>query len=108
MTDDVAIDENREVFVGPDGDLATVDGTRLVEQSVGIAASSAVRPLIGEPIRASTYERAQSKLTAAFQDESVVDDVRRVEITSVNKSAGTVDVEVFVSYDESFDATISP
>jgi hypothetical protein len=108
MTEDIAVDENREVFVGPDGDLATVDGTTLVEQSVGLAASSAVRPLIGEPIRSSTYERAQQALTEAFQRESTVENVQRVEITSVNKSAGTVDVEVFVSYDESFEATITP
>lgn len=104
---DIAIDGDREVFIGGDGDLETVSGLDAVEQSVGIGASSAVRTLVGEPLRGATYARVQQRLEDALERDPQIDDVRRVEVTTVDKSAGTVTAEVFTSYDQSFEITVS-
>lgn len=103
---DLEVGRDREVFVGADGDLSTVSGQPQVEQSVALDASSALRTLIGEPLTGGTYERAQSALTDAFQRDTQIADVRRVEVKTVDRADGLVTVEVFVNYDESFDVAL--
>lgn len=103
---DIKLDENRQVFVGADGDLALTEGVGTVEQSVAIEAGQVLRPLVGEPITGSTFEDVQAELQEILSTDPQVENVNRVDIVSVNRSTSTVDVEVFVEHNNSFTLSV--
>lgn len=105
---DIEMDRDRQVFVGPDGDLSLVSGIANVEQSLAISAGDVLRPLIGEPIQDSTFADTEATLTEILQDDPQLESVNRVSIDRVNTTTGVVYVEIFVEYNNSFTAEVSP
>lgn len=103
---DLRLNEDREIEVGPENDLRQTSGIDTVEQSVAIHAGATLRPLIGEPLTDQTYADIEAEVTEVLQNDPQIEDVTRVSIRTVNKSDGTVTLEVFTSYNNSFE--ISP
>jgi hypothetical protein len=100
---DMKLNDNREVFVGSSNDIALTEGIETVEQSVGIHAGRAVRPLIGEPVDSETLSDIESELKQILQRDDVqIEDVRRVEIDSIDRTNGVVTVLVFAGYNNEF------
>jgi len=102
---DLKLDEDRQVFVGDDGDLAITHGVETVQQSVAINSGSVLRPLVGEPITTETLENAQTELLGVLQADPQVADVRRLEITEVNQQTNTVKIRIFVGFNNEFEIT---
>lgn len=103
---DLRINEDREVEVGADGDLRQTSGIDTVEQSVAIHAGEVLRPLIGEPLTDQTYADIEAEVATILRRDPQIENVDKVSIQTVNKSSGTVTLEVFTSYNNSF--TIEP
>lgn len=103
---DLRLNEDRQIEVGGDGDLELTDGIDTVEQSVAIHAGEVLRPLIGEPLTDQTYADIEAEVAAVLRRDPQIENVDRVNIQTVNKSDGTVTLEVFTSYNNSF--TIEP
>lgn len=106
MTDsliDLKVDKDRQVFVGDDGDLATVSGIDDVKQSLMLNAGDVLRPLVGEPLTDTTFADAEAEVLERLQRDPQVTGPNRVEITRVNTTTGEVFVEVFTTYNESFE-----
>lgn len=99
---DLRLNGDRQIELGADGDLRITNPIETVEQSVMIHVGDAVRQLVGEPLTAQSYTDAESRIRQAIERDTQIDDIRRVEVTRVNKQNGTVDVDVYVSYNESF------
>lgn len=104
---DLRLDGNRQVEVGADGDLRITHGIETVEQSVAIEAGQVLRPLIGGPLTGETYEDVQEELRDILSRDPQIENVQRVEITEVNRSTGNVTVEVFTSYNNSFELGVT-
>lgn len=100
---DVYLNENREVELDADNDLRLTSGIGTVEQSVAINAGSVLRQLIGEPLTDSSYADIEAELTDALSEDPQIESVVRVNITEVNKAQGSVTLEVFTSYNNSFE-----
>lgn len=105
---DLQIDSDRQVFLGDDGDLATVSGIPNVEQSVAIEAGDVLRPLIGEPMTDETFGDVEAELEQVLSRDPQIDSVERVNVTKVNTSTGTVTVSVFTSFNNSFEIEVTP
>ena len=105
---DLEVNEDRQVHLGQDNDLSTVTGIDTVKQSLALNAGDVLRPLIGEPIQDSTFADAEAEITERLQEDPQVEGPDRVDITRVNTSTGTVFVEVFTSYNESFEIGVTP
>lgn len=103
---DVYIDENRQVQVGADGDLRLTSGIGTVEQSVSIGGANVLRPLIGEPIDDDTFHDIEAELFEILDSDPQIEEVTRVEITEVNRSTGTVSVQVFTRYNNDFNLDV--
>lgn len=103
---DLRLDGDRQVSVGGEGDLEQTNGIRTVEQSVAIHAGEILRPLIGEPLTDQTYADIEAELAKILRRDPQIENVDRVNITTVNKTSGNVTIEVFTSYNNSFE--ISP
>lgn len=103
---DLRLDDNRQVEIGGDGDFRLTSGVETVEQSVAIEAGAVLRPLIGEPLTGTTYEDVQEELRQILSRDPQIETVQRVEIVTVNRSDGTVTIEVFVSYNNSFEINV--
>lgn len=103
---DMRLDSDRTITVGADGDWETTSGIETVEQSVGIEAGRAVRPLIGEPIDGPLYEDITATLEDVLKRDPQIESVNRVVITEVDMRTGEVTVEVFTEYDNSFEIDI--
>jgi hypothetical protein len=104
---DLKLDRNRQVFVDDTGDLAQTVGVETVEQSVAIEAGDVLRPLVGEPLQNQTYEDIQQTLLEVLRADPQIDNVQRVEVSRVNKSSGTVFVDIFVDYNTSFEIEVT-
>lgn len=104
---DLKLDEDRHISVGSDGDLERTEGIGTVEQSVAIAVGGAVRPLIGEPIDGSLYEDVRQEIETALDSDPQLESVNRVSITEIDTIDGSVSVEVFTEYNNSFEISIS-
>lgn len=103
---DLKLNQDRQIHLGGDGDLAVTDGIETVQQSVAINAGDVLRPLIGEPLEGSSYEEITGELEAVLSRDPQIDSVHRVEVSEVNRTDGTVSVRVFTSYNNSFDLDI--
>lgn len=103
---DLKLGKDREVVQGADQDLKLTSGVETVEQSVGIKAGQALRPLIGEPTTTQNFVDVEEELAEVIEEDPQVDTVLRVNIVEVNRQQNSVTVEVFTSYNNSF--TIEP
>lgn len=103
---DLRLDEDRTVTVADDGDFELTSGIETVEQSVGISAGAAVRPLIGEPVSGTLYEDIRQEIEEALEDDPQIETVNRASVTEVNTATGEVTVEVFTEYNNSFEMEI--
>lgn len=103
---DLALDGDRTISIGGDGDLETTEGLETVKQSVAIHAGDTVRQLVGEPLTGPTYADVQAELAAALEQDPQLETVNRVSVTEVNRAEGTVTVEVFTEYNNSFELEI--
>lgn len=104
---DLHLDGDRQVHVGGDNDLETVHGLENVEQSAGIDAGDAVRPLLGQSIDRSTLEKIESDLARALRQDPQLADVKRVEIEEVDRRNNTVVVRAFVGLNNEFTLNIT-
>lgn len=105
---DLRLNGDRQIQIGSDGDWETTDGIETVEQSVGISAGAVLRPLIGEPITGQTMADIQAELFEVLTEDPQIEDVQRVNVTEVNRTDGTVFVEVFTEYNNSFEIQVNP
>lgn len=103
---DMRIDSDRQIILGGDGDWEKTSGLETVEQSVGILASSVVRPLIGTQVDGQTLEDIQSELQGILSDDPQIENVQRVEVKEIDLKTYTVKVDVFVGIDNTFDLDI--
>lgn len=104
---DLKIRQNRQIYIGPDNDLALTSGLGTVEQSLGITAGDVLRPLIGEPITGTTYADIEARLEDALSRDPQISNVQRVDVAEVNRSINTVTINVFTAYNNSFELDIT-
>lgn len=102
IPEDLALDTDRQVYVGPESDLEHVEGVAAVGQSLVINAGNVLRPLVGNPISGKQLERIQNELLDVLQNDVQIEGVRRVDVTEINTDTNTVIVEVFTGIDNSF------
>lgn len=103
---DLELNTDRQVSVGGGGDLKQTSGIDTVEQSVAIHAGEVLRPLIGNPLTDQLYGDIEAEVEEILANDPQIANVDRVNILSVNKTNGTVKLDVFTSYNQSFQ--ISP
>lgn len=103
---DLEMDQDRQVFVDDTGDVSTVSGIGNVEQSVAISAGDVLRPLVGEPADDQTFADVEAELEDVLSRDPQIRRVTRVEVTRVNTSTGTVDVEIFTAMNNSFEIQV--
>lgn len=101
-------EKDRQIFVNEEGDLATTEGLRTVEQSLALNAGDVLRPLVGKPIEDKTFGDVEATLERRLQRDPQVNGPQRVEVTQVDKSAETVSVEIFTTFNDSFTIQVSP
>lgn len=100
--------DDRQVFVDDTGDLAVTSGIETVEQSLALNAGDVLRPLIGEPIEDETFGDVEATLQERLQNDPQVEGPQRVSVTQVNRSTGTVSVEIFTTFNDSFTLEVTP
>lgn len=105
---DLAIDQDRQIFTDDEGDLGTVSGLDDVQQSVAISTGHVIRPLIGEPITDEQFADVESEVADVLERDPQIESVDRVEVTTVNRSSGTVELEVFTGINNSFTLEVNP
>jgi hypothetical protein len=103
---DLKLDSDRQIQVGATGDWELTEGLETVEQSVGIHASEAVRPLIGEQIDGQTLEDVQNVVERTLSRDPQIEDVKRVNVTEINLADQRITVKVFTGLDNTFDLDI--
>ena len=103
---DLKLNRDREIQLNAEGDLALTNGIETIEQSVAIHAGDVLRPLIGEPLTDQLYEDIEAEVEQVLRRDPQIASVQRVSIQRVNKRNGTVTLDVFTSYNNSF--TIQP
>lgn len=99
---DLKLNTDRQVEVGGDGDFKLTSGIGTVEQSVAIEAGEVLRPLIGEPLSDETYVDIEAELVDILNRDPQIESVERVNILRVNRSDGTVTIDVFTSFNNSY------
>lgn len=99
--------DNRQVFVDDTGDLSLTSGLRTVEQSIAISAGDVLRPLIGQPIRDKTFRDIEAELQRVLNRDLQIDDVQRVNVTQVDRTAGTVFVEIVTPLNNTYEIEVT-
>lgn len=96
---DMAIDEDRQVFLGDEGDMQTVEGFDYIAQSLVIAIGDDIRKLIAGPTTQTDIKRLEGIIEEAIMDESFISSVSTVRVTEV--SDNKVDVTVLTDVNDS-------
>lgn len=104
--DDLAINEDRQVYVGADNDLAIATDIQNVKQSVAIHAGNVLRPLVGEPTTPETLSDVEAELKRILRRDVQIESVNDVSVERVNTTTGTVTVEVFMEMNNSFELSV--
>lgn len=99
---DLRLDEDRQVRLGGEKDMDQISGLGNVGQSLVILTGDVLRPLLGGPVTGQQLERIQDEIRRALQDDVQIDDVRRAEITEVDRASDTITVKVFVGLNNEF------
>jgi hypothetical protein len=94
---DAKLNQDREVFLNDQNDIATTSGDETVEQSVAIAVGNEIRGLIGGPITGTTLQQIQQRISEAIANDPQAVDPLRVEVTEVNKQDNSVAVRVITA-----------
>lgn len=95
---DMAINENRQVYVGEDGDMATVEGFDYIAQSLVIAVGDEIREIIGGPLSNSEVKRLQSLIARGIQEETFVSNISYIEVMDVGDN--TVEAYIQTEIDD--------
>lgn len=103
---DMRLNEDKEIEVGGDNDIRTVSGIDTVMQSVMIGAGGALADLVGQPVTPETFEDVQEQVRQVLVRDPQISNVRRVDITEVDSTEGTVSMRVFVDNNNDYEITV--
>lgn len=104
---DIALDSDRQVSLGADGDLKTVHGIETVQQSVMIHAGQVLRPLVGGQLTAERIEDVEATLLNTLQSDPQVSDVRRVVIDEVDQANNEITIKIFVGFNNEYEIGVT-
>lgn len=107
---DLAVDENFEVFIGPTGDLAAVKGRDAFEQELIIRLTERMRNLVGETnVAKETITRlaeTYAERVAASMDE--IENVTTFRAEFSDEEVDTLEVEIVYDTGEILEFDIQP
>lgn len=101
---DLDFDATFDIGFDKTGDLRTVTGVRAAINAAVLRTGGEVRDFLGGQNTASRREKMRSDVETAIRDAGYLD-FRRLEVTDVEEN--TVEFEVVVSVDESYEFSIT-
>lgn len=99
---DLKVNIDRQVSVGDDNDLRQTHGIETVQQSTILSVGNEIRPLIGDTVTPESLAEITSRIRRALRRDPQLDSVRRVDVETINKDNNTIEIEVFVGFNDSF------
>lgn len=91
---DIQIDGDRDIFLDPTGDLATVGRHPNLEQSVAILVSNVTQQLVGSTVDGDTLGLLEQRVREALNRDIQVDDILEVDVTTFDRDAGKITMDV--------------
>lgn len=94
--EDLAVDENFDIFISHRGDIATVSGREAFEQRVRIYVTARVRPLIGEPdaSKETIRELARSYAARVVSDADEIESIASFRAEFSDEQVGRLEVTI--------------
>lgn len=97
---DILLNKDRDVELDDRNDLATVEGRRAVEQSIGLLVTQYFYENIGSLSETNAVERIKIEAENVVDEKSYVQGVEAVEVERVtNEKTNTASAEVTLIYE---------
>lgn len=99
---DIAINEDKEVYLDDVNDLAIVSGDDQLEQSIAIDVMDVTQRFAGRRVTAQSIGLLEQRILEALEEDPQVGTIRMVSVEEFDKRNDTVTVAVSLLEDEDF------
>lgn len=96
----------QDIVIDETGDIGTVGGTDVLEQSLAILVRDEIRDLVGRTVTPSALAEAEAAINRAIERDNWVSGVRSLALTTVDKQTNTIVVEAQTTANETFQTQV--
>lgn len=104
---DLAINDEKDIYLDDGNDLALVNGVQQLRQSVGIDVMDELQAFIGGRITGTTIGRLEERIRRGLDDDPQLAGVRDVTIQEYDRGEETVLITAEVVGDDDFTIEVS-
>lgn len=99
---DLAINENKDIYLDEGNDLAVINGKAQLRQSVGIDVMDELQKFVGGRLTGPNIGRLEERIRKGLDDDPQLSNVRNVTIRTFDRRNNTIEITAEVVGNDNF------